>query len=395
MDDRELELLLADIESDRTERKASAADGKKLRQAICAFANDMPGHRKPGVLFVGVHDGGACAGLDVDDRLLLTLASIRDDGLIQPLPTLIVQKRVLSGCTVAVVIVEPSDAPPVRYEGRVWVRVGPRRGIATKDEERILSERRRARDLPFELRSLPSTGLVDLDLVLFERVYLPAAVAPDVLAANDRTIEERLRALRLLDPAGHATVLGILVLGKDVRGFVPGASVQFVRFEGNDLSSPIRDQKEIVGALPDLLERLDQVLEAHNEVATDVTSGPLETRRPEYPLAALQQLVRNAVLHRSYEGTHAPVRVYWFADRVEIHSPGGPFGQVNRENFGQPGATDYRNLHLAEAVRTLGYAQRFGVGIALARAALAKNGNPPPEFDVQPGAVLAVLRRSS
>lgn len=44
MDDLELAELLADLESDRVERKASTSDGKKIRQAICAFANDLPNH---------------------------------------------------------------------------------------------------------------------------------------------------------------------------------------------------------------------------------------------------------------------------------------------------------------------------------------------------------------
>ena len=48
MNDVELEQLLDDIESDRAERKeSSATDGDRIRQAICAFANDLPGHDKP------------------------------------------------------------------------------------------------------------------------------------------------------------------------------------------------------------------------------------------------------------------------------------------------------------------------------------------------------------
>jgi ATP-dependent DNA helicase RecG len=101
------------------------------------------------------------------------------------------------------------------------------------------------------------------------------------------------------------------------------------------------------------------------------------------------------VLHRSYEGTNAPVRVYWFADRIEIHSPGGPFGQVNPENFGRPGVTDYRNPHLAEALKILGFVQKFGAGIPIARQSLEKNANPPVEFVVEPNHVLAVVRRRS
>ena len=97
-------------------------------------------------------------------------------------------------------------------------------------------------------------------------------------------------------------------------------------------------------------------------------------------------------MHRSYEGTNAPVRIYWYRDRIEIISPGGPYGNVTKKNFGRPGVNDYRNPNLAEAMRHLGYAQHFGVGIQIAREALARNGNPPPEFQIDTG-VMAILRK--
>src|SRR3989337_1727367 len=109
-------------------------------------------------------------------------------------------------------------------------------------------------------------------------------------------------------------------------------------------------------------------------------------------MPALQQIVRNAIMHRSYEATNAPVRVTWYDDRIEITSPGGPFGAVTPENFGQPGLADYRNPNLAEALRVLGFVQRYGVGIAVARRELEKNGTPPPEFDVQATIVNVIVR---
>jgi len=86
-------------------------------------------------------------------------------------------------------------------------------------------------------------------------------------------------------------------------------------------------------------------------------------------------------------------RIYWFADRVEIYSPGGPYGQVTAANFGQPGAPDYRNPTLAEAMKALGFVQRFGLGIPLARRELSRNGNPSLEFQVEPTSVLASVKR--
>ena len=396
MEDCQLELLLRDIESDRTERKASLSgeSRERTRQAICAFANDLPNHREPGVVFVGANDDGSCANLPMTDELLRTLSDMRSDGNILPIPTMTVQKRTIAGCELAVVIVEPSHAPPVRYKGQVWIRIGPRRAIATAEDERRLVEKRIGRDLPFDIRPVIGASIEEFDIELFRRVYLPCAVSSDVLEANDRSVEDQLASLRFtaVQPEGKPTVLGILVVGGDPSRFVPGAYVQFLRLEGTELTDPIRDQKEVGGPLPHVLQRLDDLFDAHVSVGTAVTEGPLEVRRPDYPIVALQQLARNAVLHRTYEYSNAPVRIYWFTDRVEIHSPGGPFGQVTRDNFGQPGFTDYRNPHLAEAMRNLGYVQRFGVGIPWARRALEENGNPPPEFIAQETHVLAVLR---
>lgn len=83
----------------------------------------------------------------------------------------------------------------------------------------------------------------------------------------------------------------------------------------------------------------------------------------------------------------------WFDDRIEILNPGGPFGQVTVDRFGEPGLTDYRNPTIAEAMKNLGYVQKFGLGIPLAREALKRNGNPPLEYHPDPSNVLAVVRR--
>lgn len=394
MDNQELERMLKDLESDLVERKESLKNKKdEIRQVITAYANDLPDHRKPGVIFIGAKDDGSCAGISIDDDLLKDAANLRDEGKIQPIPSMTVDKMVLDGCDLVVIIVEPSMAPPVRLDGITWIRVGPRRAKATIEDEKRLSERRRSRDLPFDLQPLPSANINDFDLNLFEDEYLHLAIAPEVLEQNTRSVEDKLKALRFLTPEGQPTVLGILVLGKDIRHYIPGAYVQFLRFEGMEQTDPIRDEKEINGALIDILRRLDEVIEANISVSVAFTSGPVEIRHPEYPMAALQQLIRNAILHRTYEGTNAPVRIYWFSDRIEIHSPGGPYGQVTRENFGKAGVTDYRNPHLAEAMKTLGYVQRFGLGIQIARKKLEQNDNPPLEFVIESNYVLAVVRR--
>lgn len=395
--DAELEKLLNDTESDLTERKQSwKGDApEEARQAVCAFANDLPDHRRPGVLFVGAKDDGFPSGLPITDELLRTLGDIKTDGQTLPPPTLVVERRLLRAADMAVVTVQPADAPPVRYRGRIWIRLGPRRGIATAQDERILNEKRRFRDLPFDVQPVPSATVDSLSHVLFDEEYLPNAFAPDILATNERTYEQRLAACKMTASADSPvpTVVGLLVVGKSPREWLPGAYVQFLRIKGTQWSDPVVDEAVIDGPLGQIIRRLDEKMDAHNQVAVDIRSADREVRTTSYPRVALQQLARNAVMHRAYESTNAPVRVYWFDDRIEIHNPGGPYGAVTVENFGTPGITDYRNPHLAEAMKVLGFVQRFGVGIATAQAELRQNGNPPAEFIRQPTSVLAIVRK--
>ncbi len=397
--DDELLTLIADLESDRGERKrAWKGDApEKGRQAVCAFANDLPNHGQPGVLFVGIEDDGTPSGPDfvVTDDLLKTLADIKTDGKITPPPTLTVAKRHLLGRDVAVVTVWPSDAPPVRLEGRIWIRIGPRRGQASGQDERILNEKRRYRDRSFDTHPVGGSSLDDLSRSYFENEFLPQAVARDVLETNGRSYEERLASLGMIagveDPT--PTVVGLLTLGKSPRTWVPSAYIQFLRIRGTQWGDPVLDEAELDGNLDTLLRRLDDKLKATLAVSVDFSSGSTtELRASPYPLSALQQLARNAVMHRAYEGTNAPVRVYWFDDRIEISNPGGPYGAVTQENFGRPGVADYRNPVLAGVLKTMGFVQRFGFGIAEARRAMAANGNPPVEFEAEATMVLATLR---
>ena len=382
----ELAALLADAESDLVERKETF-DGdaaNTVRQAICAFANDLPNHRRAGVIFVGARDDGIPTGIEVHDALLLRLAHCRTDGNILPLPTMAVRKHSFNGKEVAVVTVGPADSPPVRYRGRIWTRVGPRRAIASAQDERILNEKRRFADTPYDIHPLRAATLDDLDLRRFEILYLPEAFSADVLAKNDRTMQERLAATKMIasvdDPT--PTVLGILVLGKQPTDFLPGAYVQFLRIAGAERGDPILDSARIDGPLGEAMSELDSFLRAHIRTSVHVGETRTEERRSTYPLAALQELTRNAVLHRSYESGNSPIQVYWFDKHIEIINPGGTYGDVTPDNFGQPGLVAYRNPNLADAMRVTGLVQRYGLGIPLVRRELRANQQPPPEYVV-------------
>lgn len=385
-----LSALLAKGESEHLECKRSAAAIDPISRSICAFANDLAGSGEPGAIIVGLEDDGSCADLKVTDKLLLKLASLKDNGNLQPLPSLNVSKHAIKNCEVAVIHVEPSRHPPVRFRGRVWVRGGPSNRQATPEDELRLAERSIAASRPFDMRPAPGTGLDDLDIVYACREYIPRAVAEEVLERNERSPDHQLRSLRLVT-SGGATWGGLLAVGRDPLGRLPGAYVQFLRIDGEEITDPILDQQRLEGRLGEILHDADRLLRLNISSRTEIAGHLTEIRHPDYPLVALQQLVRNAVMHRSYEGTNSPVRIYWYSDRIEIMSPGPLYGRVNPENFAR-GQTDYRNPLVAESMCHLGFAQRFGFGIPQARKALAENGNPDPEFSFSSANVLVTLR---
>ena len=396
--DDELEFLISGGESNRVEFKefVTGTSAERIRKAICAFANDLSGSGEPGIVVVGLQDDGVPAGKPVTDQMLQMLTDMRSDGNILPPPTLLVENRYYHGHEIAVITVQPSDSPPVRYKGTIHVRIGPRRSIATAQEERILNERRSHGSRPFDTSPVPGTGVGNLNRLQFENEYLPGSVDRDVLLANDRSLEQRLAAAKMIASVDdqRSTILGLLVLGISPREFIPGAYVQFLRIHGDDLSDPIIDESVIDGTISDILRNLEEKLRSHNRRQIDIVEQDVERRTDNYPIAALRELTRNAIVHRDYETTNAPVRVTWFDDRIEVQNPGGPFGAVTQDNFAHPGVTDYRNPNVAESLKVLGFIQRFGIGIPTARRLLREAGHPKLEFSIEQTHLLATVRRA-
>lgn len=376
----QLEALLNDMESDRVERTISVTNNDKFCEAICAFANNFPGHSQPSYLIIGVHDDGHFADLKVTDPLLITLGNIRSDGNILPQPLMTVQKCTLNLNDIIVVTVMPSDLPPVRYKGRVHIRIGPRKAIANEQEERVLFERRVASAKSFDARPAAEAQLDDLALGQFD-AYRREVVDNDTIEENHRPVEHQLASLRLFDMArGTPTAAGLILFGKNTRYFLPGSYIQYLELPGTDLTDTPLDQAEIDGDLHTVIRALEARIKNLIRTTLEKITSFEEKAVQDYPEVALREILMNAVMHRNYD-SNTPIRFYVFSDHIEIHSPGGLYGEATPENF--PNQNSYRNPVIAEAMKSLGFVNRFGYGVQRAIARLRENGNPDPiyEFD--------------
>jgi ATP-dependent DNA helicase RecG len=373
--------LLSDLESFRVERTIATADTAKFSEAVCAFANDMPASHQPGFLLIGADDKtGAPSALVVTDQLLLNLAALTSEGNILPPPAIAVYRISLSSGLgdIAVVEVQPSDLTPVRYKGRAWIRRGPRKAIANEAEESILIERRTAAARTFDAQVCVGSDLSDLSLDLFTNTYRPQAIDAQTIADNNRPIEHQLASLRFFDLArNYPTYAGLILFAKDLINWLPNAYVQYVRYDGMGMASDVASEKRFQGDLLTIVRDLNSFVGLITSTRPVRSSALQEIMVSDYPEIAIRELLLNAILHRSYEAA-APVRFYQYSDRIEIQNPGPLYGVARPENF--PTQTSYRNSVLAEALKTLGAINRFGHGVERARAALAKNGNPEPEF---------------
>ena len=381
--------LLSDLESEKVERTISTSNTDKFCEVICAFSNDIGNSRSNGYLFIGAKDDGNPSGLRATDELMLNLAAIRTDGNILPQPALTVYKHSFSQGDIIVVEVSPSNFPPVRYKGKVWIRVGPRKAIANETEERILIEKRTVNATTFDARPCYNSTIEDIETDIFNAYYLPRAIDKDVLFNDSRDIKIKLASLRFFDLKSDApTNAGILMFGKNPEYYNFGAYIQYVQFEGESITSKILNEHKFTGNLVTVLSQLDTFIKTTIEQKHPVFVSALreETRR-NYPHLAIRELLMNAVMHRDYE-SNAPIKFYEFSDKIEVVNPGGLYGNARPENF--PNVNDYRNPILAEAMKILGYVNRFNKGIFNVQSELIENGNNAAIFDFEKITVFGV-----
>jgi len=198
----------------------------------------------------------------------------------------------------------------------------------------------------------------------------------ETLAENGRELKAQLASLKFYDLKEDCpTYAGILMFGANPRFFIPGASVQYVRFKGDDEASDFEFEHRFEGDLTTQLGQMEEFIKANMvKVVLPELGGEYVS---SYPLRAIKEFLYNAVIHRDYQ-SNAPIKFYEFSDRIEISNAGGLYGKARPDNF--PNENDYRNPAISEAVKNLGFVNGFNVGVKAAMAALYKNGSSAPEF---------------
>ena len=211
---------------------------------------------------------------------------------------------------------------------------------------------------------------------------MPKAIDAETLQQNNRDIKQQLASLRFYDLVNDCpTNAGILLFAERPTYFIPGAYIQYVKIPAKEIIPGIEFEKEFKKCLCLDLLNIDEFMQSVI-VKKSLIQKPNSMQEQiiyNYPLWSIRELIFNSIIHRNYE-SNAPILIYEFTDRIEIKNPGYLFGQVNRYNF--PNLSDYRNMEIAESLKTLGYINKFNFGISTAIKYLRDNNNPDPIFDL-------------
>ena len=376
----ELQVLLNDLEAETVERTRAFKKYDKMGEAICAFANDLGNRKKPGHLLLGVEDNGSISGLRISEDDYLSLSCFKTDGNLLPTPSMAIEKFQFPEGDVVVIEVYPSQNTPIRYKGQVWIRTGSMKAIATEDDIHLLEEKRLNYGKRYEEMPCLSAQISDLNLDLFKNQYLPLAIRAEIIEDDKRNVERQLSALRFYDNIRNCpTNLGMILFGKHPEYHIPGSYIQYVRFSGSDKGGDILQEHAFRGPLVGKIAEIDGFINTTLAAIRPIRVTALREKNvAQYPAWACRELVLNAIIHRDYAMGAAPIQVYEYqSGRLEITNSGGLFGQ-SAEKF--PEINDYRNPLLAEAMKVLGYVNKFNRGINKVQSELSENGNPPADF---------------
>ena len=185
--------------------------------------------------------------------------------------------------------------------------------------------------------------------------------------AKGHDCEKILRNLRFIRPDGSLTVAAMLLFGKYTQRWMPMMTAKCICFAGNSVGSKIfRDKVNDADMEGNLLHQYDTIMDFFTRNLHNVQVGEEfnSMGKLEIPYTSLVEFTVNSLVHRSLN-MKAPVRIFIFDNRVEIHSPGALPNGLTIDDI-KAGTSMPRNMFLFNnAIYLLPYT---GVGSGITRA---------------------------
>ena len=290
------------------DRGVLAPNTQELAGELVAFAN-----AEGGVVFLGVDDSGAVRGVPLAqvDRLEQWLSNVATHNCDPPI-RLVIRKALLPGTAGADERVLLAEVPRGLYVhrtsgGRYYTRVGSIKQDLTPPELARLFQQR-GREYVFDEQLVLATTVEDLNRNRLESFFGRSPTIPWLdLLRNTRVISQDENGI------DRPTVAGLLVFAHEPTEFLPSGAIEAAHYRGTRLSSD-----ELIHA-----DRLAGPASEQIDAGIAFVAGSMQTGDPfPYDIAVVDEAIVNAVAHRDYAIAGSKIRLFLFADRLELYSPG-------------------------------------------------------------------------
>ena len=375
------QILATDEETGQVEFKIKAPRPGELAERICGLAN----RRSGGTILFGIENtqrrivGLTHPHANIDliwTALRLVKPAVR---LLTPEPEVVTW----DGKPLVTLQIAPNDGELYQAGGIFWIRKGSQTVPMTKAE--IAAHLATYGTLPWEQALCPRATLADLDPGVIDRYHafrLSRSRHPTRYASSQAMLAG-LDCIRPDPSTGEVrpTNAGLLLFGYEPQIQLPHTEVTCIRYADSLGVGKYLDRKNFTGNLMALIDQVAEWLTLHTPVGGEIR-GFKRHDLPAYPLEALREAVVNAVVHRDYAQTAEMVRVFYYRDRVEVHSPGLLLPGITIPDLLQLRVPSRpRNPLIAGFLRDIpGYMERAGSGIRLMITEMRQLGLPDLDF---------------
>lgn len=343
---------------------------------VCGFAN-----AHGGTVYIGKDDDGKTVGVADYKKLMDDLPNkIRDVlGIMAE-----VNLHEENG-SYFIEIVTPPYSVPISLRGSYYYRSG-----STKQElkgnalmEFLLRKSGKTWDDVVE----PRAALADIDEKTVERFKSDAANAGRLPADDgDLPLGEFLDKLRLVEN-GQLKRAAVVLFGKDPGRFYRNQIVKIGRFGASD--DDLKFQEVVEGNLLHLLRETAEQLNRKFLIKLVNFEGLQRVEKGEYPVAAVREVLLNALVHRDYMSSFVQIRIY--DDKFWVWNGGTLPEDLSLELLKQSHPSRPRNTLIADVCFKGGYIDSWGRGTLKIINACREAELPEPSITEQSGGILVEI----
>lgn len=342
---------------------------------VCGFAN-----AQGGIIFIGKDDNGNIIDVadykklmdDIPNKIKNSIGIIVEVNLHEDLGKHFIE------------IVTHPYSVPISLRGRYYYRSG-----STKQEltgaslnEFLLKKSGKTWDDVIEARA--SFEDIDEKTVI---IFLKASENAGRLPENEElTLPQLFEKLRLAEN-GKLKRAALVLFGKEPGKFYPNTFVKIGRFgkDNADLKFQETEEGNIIALLQAVLNQLNyKFLTRSIEF-----EGMHRIEKGEYPIAAIREMLLNALVHRNYMG--APIQIRVYEDKISIWNEGSLPDGLTIDALKRTHSSRPRNPIIADVCFKGGYIDAWGRGTIKILDTCKQANLPEPEMKELDGGFSVIL----